>query len=512
MGCGAQTKQLGHWIYTSVSSPVIVWVGVALGYFCGFEAIRAMSVIEWLPAAGFRLACLLFIKRRYQGALLVGDVCVSLVLSLDCYPNFGLKWSMLAAVPPLALIMPVATVMRRYTRIGLATHKQVSALILCIALVSLILTLRDRILLDSALAWNANVYNTVPVSKSICAYFLGNLVGILTVLLPVISLRNNPIRRSMGRKIAMAAGWVIPVIGLLVMICREADGDDRMIAWTFTLVPVVVLAFQYRGIGVAWGGVAASAAIGLAYPLGFSAELLRTDTLFSFVIISALMLTAVPDQASQDGKQKAALRAEIAATEMRLHQFSIELERWYRHLQTELERVNIQQPALMKRTANAQKGLERAILNISPVCRQGLADALTAGPLQELSKKLALNYRVSINHEAIKKFPSMMQMMMYRLACGMTEILLVRHFACRLAVAVKGSERGLVLRVAIARLGDLRPAECLRRAAATNLYMSMGHNEPSIQALKEKVVLYDGACHDRGTSILVVLPCKEMQS
>jgi hypothetical protein len=82
-------------------------VAVVIAYVLGYELLRSFTVSHWILTAGLRLSCLLLTPYRYWPALAVGELLPLAYLGYDCYDQFGLAWSIAAAIPPVVLGMPI---------------------------------------------------------------------------------------------------------------------------------------------------------------------------------------------------------------------------------------------------------------------------------------------------------------------------------------------------------------------------------------------------------------------
>ncbi|HEX7816395.1 hypothetical protein [Dyella sp.] len=77
------------------------------GYALAYELLHQVTFTYWVLIAGFRLAALIYVPRRYWVALAVGELIPQIYLAITCEPQYGWLWSVVVMTfIPIVLAMP----------------------------------------------------------------------------------------------------------------------------------------------------------------------------------------------------------------------------------------------------------------------------------------------------------------------------------------------------------------------------------------------------------------------
>jgi glucose-6-phosphate-specific signal transduction histidine kinase len=223
-------------------------------------------------------------------------------------------------VPPrIALAMPIVKICQdRWRMLPLHGDARMGALLLCALLVSLIWTVQNLAALAVA-KWPPGY--TVSYSTVAAQYALREGLGVLTVT-PLALVMRELVRDLPMHKWAKAAlgsrlvlecvGWVLPVLGLLVVLGRGAAGEElRQTARMAMFLPVVVVALRHGWRAAAVGGAAASIGVVLAVGNQPTAAGLQAET-YICLAISLLLGGRIATLNQQDRREQEAVQTALA--------------------------------------------------------------------------------------------------------------------------------------------------------------------------------------------------------
>ena len=113
--------------------PWLRYLWISVGYAVVFELLGFVFISHWQLTAGFRVACLLLVPRRYWLALIAGEALADSAFVYGCVGRLGLPWGLSVLFVPMMLNMISVGLFRKYRPIIDANKRVVvSSLLLCI--------------------------------------------------------------------------------------------------------------------------------------------------------------------------------------------------------------------------------------------------------------------------------------------------------------------------------------------------------------------------------------------
>jgi two-component system, NarL family, sensor histidine kinase FusK len=510
-----------------------IWLrhaAVAVLYFAGYTALRHVSFSYWFLPAGFRLLCLMFVPTRYWPALLAGEVLSLGKISYECYETLGLGFALLKLFPPIALAMPIVQACR--TRLGLFGPKQsvrINTLILCTLLLSLVTAARDFLFL-----WITPVPpGEEPVTLAWAqGYFLGNYLGILTVV-PLVLMLWESIRgtsrqglwaRLFSSRLAMdSVALLIPALLLLLWIAMTHVKDDAGHAARIAMfLPVAALAMRHGWRGAALGGSAASIAIAVAMPALYDPATMQAEVFMSFAITTLLMLgSRIAVLHAREEKERIegrlalqAAQQEFYLSELRMQHAANTIAQIGESLSNTHERLmgqmRVFMPAAQERSFTkqgiaAQQEIFRLADGISPraLSHNGLSHVLRQGSIAHAFESADVNYACDLAGLDPADLAPATQLAVYRMACEGAVYLYEQATLSTVRMNVRSGvakgRRWIVMRMdGVHATGalDLMPS----RMACEQFANRLGASRRGIGALHDLARVHHGMVHVRSTA------------
>ena len=519
-----------------------VWArhaAVACGYALGYLLLRQVSWSHWVLFAGFRLAVLMLVPYRYWPALVVGELAPVGYTSLSCIDKFGVAWSAVMIVPPIALAMPVVKFCK--DRLGMVpAHGPVrmSVVLGCAMAASALWTAANAAALAAAIV----PAGTPPYDYSVqgSRWLLGNFLGVLTLVPLVLMVRSLWPRRAMtwgltllrivqSRLLLETIIFLVPLLGLLVWIGLDASAGSRQLAQMLMFLPVIGLALRHGWHGAAVGATAASVMVALTMPARYDATTLQAELFLAFAASTMLLFGSQISVLSYKGSQRL-LRADKALDlARRIHgQHEARLRRTSRAIEAINDEVHATQQwvfdrfgplssaadaqELRRRTNAARHMLVDLADGLQPptLQRHGLVSTLRHGGLARALDSYGITYRCR-GYGKIGELPKPMQLDIHRLVCEVVSHLCGSHSVGELSVRIRGGLlRGrlrAVIRIDAYFSGDpdlqVWGGHLLSRLAVTGLGMDAIHDRA---ALYEGTVRLHGVSHGERVSIMLHEP------
>ncbi|TPG46193.1 hypothetical protein EAH75_16400 [Rhodanobacter glycinis] len=508
-----------------------VWLrhgAVALGYALGYVLLRQVSWSHWVLLAGYRLSVLLLVPYRYWPALVVGEMGPVAYVSLSCLEAFGWVWSSVMLVPPIALAMPLVRACRdRLNMIPAHGPVRMGAVLVCTLAVSGLWSL----VILAALSVAKTSSNFPPIDYGVAAaqYFIGNYLGILTLVPLVLMVWEGRVKRAaswrlavehaLGERLAIeVAAFVVPALALLVWIGLEASGDgSRQVARMLMFLPVIWLALRHGWHGAAVGGTVASIAVVLTMPELYDTSTLQAEVFVAFATTSMLLFgsrIALLHQQKGRGSESAGKSLDLARriqaqceAQLRQTSLGIELISETIHATEELmfERLRQVRPMvdpreLRRRTTVTREQLFQLADGLNPVTlrEHGLVAALRRGGIARALDSHRIGYWC-LARGGIDQLSHAMQLALHRLACEGIAHLCGAHSVSDLTVHLRSGQhagrRWVVVRIDALFSEDpglrVHGGPLLHRLAATGL---------GLDAIKDRAELYDGTVKVRTTA------------
>jgi two-component system, NarL family, sensor histidine kinase FusK len=270
-----------------------------LGYAAGYWVLQQISFPYWVLFAGFRLAMLIFVPRRYWAALAVGELAPLGYLALSNASQYGMAWAALTIFPtPIVLAMPLVHMCKSRLRMLPARGGvRMGVLLLSMLLVTGLWTLMNT---GRLAVTHVPADYQVDYVTALARWFIGNLLGTLTVVPLAVWVRETwrsasaaerwrPLLDS--RLLMESAFLLVPALGLLVWIAAHATTQSSENAAQMAMfLPVVMLALRHGWQGAAVGGSLASVAVVLTMKSMDDAGAMQAETFIAFAISSMLLL------------------------------------------------------------------------------------------------------------------------------------------------------------------------------------------------------------------------------
>jgi glucose-6-phosphate-specific signal transduction histidine kinase len=517
----------------SVFSRRNVWLrhaAVAVGYALGYALLRQVSWSHWVLFAGYRLSVLLLTPYRYWPALVVGEIGPIGYASFSCLETFGGLWSSVMLVPPIALAMPAVKLCR--DRLGMTPAKdfaQMGTFLLCALVVSGLWTLANAIALS--VAHLPPGFQPIDYSVELSRWFLGNFLGVLTVVPLVLLVRSAWTGRGNGlwvnlsqlihsRLILETLVLLLPGLALLVWIGLDARSEaSRQVAQMLMFLPVITLALRHGWHGGAIGGAAASLGVVMTMPEHYDTNTLQSEVFVAFAVSSMLLFGSRIASLRRVGKQQHAGSPSVdlarriqVQTEMQLHRASQAIDLISETVnateEAMFERLRLLGPAidtrdLRRRTTASREQLFQVADALHPITlkEHGLVAALRHGGVARTLNTHRIGYWVQLNGKVqqLLQLPKPMQLGVYRIICEAIHHLCASHSVSDLTVQIRGGELGgrrwTVIRMDALFSNDLgfriHDGSLLYRLAATGL---------GIDAIRDRAALYDGTVRAHTTA------------
>jgi glucose-6-phosphate-specific signal transduction histidine kinase len=286
----------------AISKDPAVWgrhVAVAGAYAACYELTRNISFSHWMLPAGLRLACLFLVPRRYWFALAAGETLPIAEMAALHAAAFGMFWAVIVSFPPIALMMPAVSWMRK--RFGLFRKDgQINMGVIMVA--TMVCAVINAIANGAALAnvsmGDGSEAPAVTVFLFL-AWFLGAYLGALT-LTPMILALGERLAAQPGGTVTLKSVWhsgltrdalfiALPSLALLMVAASQLDGTALQCVRMAMAVPVIVLTLRHGWHGSALGGMLASIALAFtAFELRDPA-MMQAQVVLAFVISTSLL-------------------------------------------------------------------------------------------------------------------------------------------------------------------------------------------------------------------------------
>ncbi|WP_404580077.1 MASE1 domain-containing protein [Dyella koreensis] len=383
-------------------------IAIAASYGAALVLFRQLSIPHWIILTGFHLSVLLLTRYKYWPALIVGGMARMAYISITCYPQFGLVWSLVNLIPSICYFIPVVWLFRqRWDLFPKSSAVNMPALLLCSLIVAGIATLVTigQVLLTPLPPGYVLHYGEVGARL-----VLGNFLGILTIT-PISLVFRQLFIDAQGRwrewahevveSRLMVEGVLltVPMLAFLVWLGLH-DPRVREIAQMAMFLPVIWLALRHGWRGAAMGGTWASFAIMALMPARNDYATLQAETLIAMAISTMLLVgarIAVLDRRAEQGhadmRRAHALaqrnvhlgEAQMRVTAQALDQIRESIDNVFfrmlgrlRHLQPVIEDAGYHRQAL-----STQDQLFRVADSLYPLAlrERGLISALREGAL-----------------------------------------------------------------------------------------------------------------------------------
>ena len=452
-------------------------LAVAVAYAVAYGLVRQLSFSHWAPFAGLRFSVLLLMPYRYWPALLVGEAASLAYVGIDCADRFGWLWASFFMVPPMLFSMPLLRWCRVADRISDAHNRaNISVLMfatLCASLIWAVVNTGTLILMRTGPG------EVIHYQATAARYFIGNYIGILTLVPLVLLVREDLVRLGMRQflkrlpesRLAMeVVCMLLPSLALLVWLASGAAGPATEEARMAMFLPVAWLSLRHGWRGAAVGGCAASIAVVLAMPFHRDNDTLHAQVFVAFTVTTMLMLAArIAVLREGQERERADARHALAVAqrnvylgELQLQQTSHALEQVSNAIQASytqlLGRLRCLLPGADERNyyrqaAIAQHRIYRLADSLYPLTwgERGLAAALREGSIPRALDEAGVVYWCRIREPELRELSTGLQIALYRLAVEALALACadrnISHVQVRLRCGVFAGRRWTVLRM-----------------------------------------------------------------
>lgn len=509
-------------------------VAACAAYAVCYVLLRDVSVSHWNLPAGLRVACLLLFPYRYWPALLVGEFIPVGYHAWHCVGDFGPAWAAVAAVPPIALLMPVVAWARRHARLLLGAHQINMAKLLGVILAGAVLTAASDAIVLAVVQVPPGQVAPMLDAQIVFGYFLGNYLGALAIAPTAIAiylwqtqpLANHPEPLWHSRLVKDCVTGVVTSLLILMGMVFSSQGDSMQVFRIAMFLPVVWLTSRHGWQGAALGGTLASITVTLTSSMVRDPAVIQAQALIAFAITTLLMLgsriahQAHADQASridtlrgfqlaQQGLYLEELRMRQAADSLEHIGHSIRenhnrlLDRLRHVLPTNEEHTYSRQVALaqheMHRLANAlyPRGWRE----------RGVPATLREGPFAQAIQMTGATYQCELSGRGLSQLAPDVHMALYRLACEVLVHVLARgpmqHVHLQLRGGHTNRQRWVVMRVTGVH-GETRPREAvtdrlhgLDAPPWKQAMTLLGASGLGISSIRDRTHIYGGDVHQR---------------
>jgi glucose-6-phosphate-specific signal transduction histidine kinase len=500
---------------------------VAAGYALGYALLRQISWSHWVLFAGYRLSVLMLTPYRYWPALIIGELGPVGYTSLSYLETFGWLWSSVMMVPPIALAMPAVKFCReRLDMLPGKSQVQMGPVLLCTLIVSGIWTVANAAAL--AVVQLPPGGQSIDFAVELSRWFVGNFLGILTVVPLVLLLRGVWSRRAdtplaiclqimRSRLVLETLGLLIPALALLVWIGLDARSESsRQVAQMLMFLPVVALALRHGWQGAAVGGTVASLCIVVTMPEHYDTHTLQSEVFVAFAITSMLLFGSRIVAPHRAGKQQAAtdnpamglaLRLQAQAEEQfRQAAEAIELVSESMHATEEVMFEHLRQlwpavdtRALRRRTTLSREQMFQVIDGLHPITlkEQGLVAALRHGGVARALDAHKIAYWVHV-HGNTQHLSRSIQLALHRIVYEAVNHLCASHSVSDLTIRVRGGQFG-DRRWAVIQVDALFSNDPALRVHGGPLLYRLGASGLGMEAIKDRVALYGGKLRVRNS-------------
>lgn len=421
-----------------------VWKHVAIvaTYALVLWLFRQIIIPHYILLSGVRIAVLTLLPYRYWLALIIGEEFALVPMTVACWTQLGVVWSLLNLIPATAFMAPVVYVAReRGPMIGKTGHVHVMMVLVCTLMVSAVCTAYNVLMVSTAnLPPN---YPTIHYGQLAAEWLLGNFLGILT-LVPTVLAAHERVKQHgwkellshviESRAVFESLCLIVPMLAALLWIGFTLP-HVRGIAQVCLFLPVVWLALRHGWQGAAFGGSLASLAVVVLMPEKFDHSTLQAEVIVAFAISTMLLAGArigVLNQRAEKERADMRLALELARSnfhigEMQMRSAAQALDQIRETVRggymLMLGRLRHLQPAIddggyMRVALNAQDQLYGLAESLYPQSwrERGLPSALREGAVARMLDEAGIHYSCDFRGP-ISRLSMSLHLAIYRTVC-----------------------------------------------------------------------------------------------
>lgn len=521
-------------------------LAIVAAYACGYVLLREVSVSHWNLPAGLRVACLLLLPYRYWPALIVGELIPVGEHAWHCRDDFGWRWSLLAAIPPILPLSLVVAWAKRQARLLLGARQINVAMLLGVILAGAVLTAAGNAATLAAVRLPPDGTSLSITSQIVFGYFLGNYLGAIAIAPTAIAIylafsRSGRPMRSASRWYGLLSrdcliGVLLPLF-VLVGLVLSSQGDNMQVFRIAMFLPVAWLTSRYGWQGAAVGGTLASFAVTMTSTMVRDPGVIQAQALMAFAVTTLLLLgSRIAHQAhTATSNQLDTLRGFQLAQqglyleELRMRQAADALEHIGQSIRDNhnrlLDRLRHVLPAneehlYSRHVVLAQHEMHRLANALHPRGwrERGVPATLREGPFAQAIHLAGATYQCDLSGRGLSQLAPDVHLTLYRLACEVLVYVLARapmqHVHLQLRGGFTGGRRWVVMRVSgKPATGDTdRRSESFPRQDDASWKQAMtllGASGLGMSTIRDRAHIYGGDVHvrdlQRGLSVTLLL-------
>ena len=490
---------------------------VAIGYALAFYLVREVSFSHWVLLAGFRFSVLLFAPYRYWPSLLVGEAGSLAYAGIACAGDYGWLWATFFSVPPMLFSMPVIRWCREQGRLFQPKNKtHVGVLLLGTFVVSLLWAAVNTATLAMM---RMAPGETIDFQAAAARYFIGNYLGILTLVPLVLLVREDLLDHGVKRfwtrlpQSALAKDVVfalLPSLAVLAWLASGVAGAATEECRMAMFLPVAWLSLRHGWRGTAVGGAAASVALVIAMPYHRDSATLDAQVFVAFTITTMLMLSArIAILHEREEHERAGARLALAMAqrnvylgELQLRQTSHALEQVsgaiqasYTQLLGRLRSVlpGVDERSYYRQAAVTQHQMYRLADSLCPLVwgERGLPAALREGAVPRALDEAGIAYWCDVRGRKGSELSIHLQMAIYRLTVEAVVLACAKRNITRVQVQLRDGEFA-GRRWAVLRIDSGVDYAQLSRIRWDDLSLALGGSGLGLGAIKDRAMVFGG--------------------
>jgi glucose-6-phosphate-specific signal transduction histidine kinase len=513
-------------MHPSLNASAKTWgrhIAIAIAYAIGLFLCRQVIIPHFVLLSGVRVLVLILTPYRYWPALIVGEESVLVPMSIACWSQFGVVWSLINLVPATALTAPFVYVARkRGPLLERKGHVHVGVLLMCALVVSIVCTAYN-LLMASVTIVPAD-FPTIHYDQWAAEWLLGNFLGILTVAPIALAIHQGWKEHGWkglfqhageSRIVFESACLTVPLLALLLWIGFTMP-HVRGVAQICLFLPVVWLALRHGWQGASIGGTLASVAVIVLMPEQFDHNTLQAEVVVAFAISTMLLVGARIGVLNRHAEQERAdvrvalelARNNILVGEMQLRATSQALEQIretvrsgftmmlgrLRHLQPAIDDGSYQRIALV-----AQDQIYRLADGLHPLTwrERGLPAALREGAIARMLDEAGIRYQCDLRGP-LSGLSSNLHLVIYRMIGEAVSEGCRKQDISDVAVRVRGGEASGRRWVAVSLVFRRQPAH-LSQVKWNELLPRLGRTASGvgIKALNHRAAAFEGWARER---------------
>lgn len=238
-------------------------LGIAVLYGVAYLALRYISFNQWFLPAGLRAACLLFLPYRYWAFVLLGEIGLTLSQKIAMIDIYGGTWVYGSSL----LLAPLTAAAPALVRKKLTSSEAISHWLPLAALLMALWSTTTKTFLNYILDGPKQPEDP----HAFCGFFIGDYLGILTVILLSLLVHFFRQDRNVPRRFIRNVAVSAVVIGAVCITIKYSFSENDLLQLAMLMamtLPAVKLTYYHGWRGAAAGSLLAS--IGIAQAMTYT--------------------------------------------------------------------------------------------------------------------------------------------------------------------------------------------------------------------------------------------------